>query len=60
MPSVETCWIHGAHIQTTMAMVHHKKESISNGVSRESSTSEENKHKKTNTLANGCKCCVKF
>jgi hypothetical protein len=34
---------------TTMAMVRHKKESISNGVSRESSTSEENKHKKTNT-----------
>jgi hypothetical protein len=32
-----------------MAMVRHKKESISNGVSRESSTSEENKHKKTNT-----------
>jgi hypothetical protein len=56
------CMVHAFKQQlfTTMAMVCHKKELINDGVSWESSSSEENKQKRTNILANGCKCCVKL
>jgi len=64
MPSVETCWMHGAHLQTTAIYNYgdgvSQERFINDGVSRESSTSEENKHKRINVLESGCKCCVKL
>ncbi len=47
-------------LSTAMAMGHRKKDLTGDGVSRELSIGEDKKHKRTNALANGCKCCVKI
>jgi hypothetical protein len=56
------CMVHAFKqwLFTTMAMVRHKKKSINDGVSQELAIGEKNKHKRTNVLVSGCKCCVKF
>jgi hypothetical protein len=43
-----------------MVMVRHKKELTGNGVSQKSSIGKEKKHKRTNALVSGCKCCMKL
>jgi hypothetical protein len=43
-----------------MVMVHHKRESTSNGLSQEWFTIEEKKQKKTKALVSRCKCCTKL
>jgi len=43
-----------------IAMVCHKKELTGEGVSRELSIGKEKKHKRTDALVSGCKCCMKL